>query len=172
MNKAPGLPSEIESALKRYLEIQHEEQRLKREKADLQEKIGEFMAGLKKKYWYPALDGVTLKVRYRETSVIEYDESLLRERLGERYAAIVAPDSRKIRLHLDQIESLFTPILDLVGTPAPERVRSAIETGIVNKDEFTGAFKKTVKSYVAVSKATAKDLPDLADEEQDNASTD
>ena len=31
MDKTAGLPSEIESALKRYLEIQHEEQRLRRE---------------------------------------------------------------------------------------------------------------------------------------------
>jgi hypothetical protein len=103
-------------------------------------------------------------VRYRETLVIEYNESLLRERLGERYSTILAPDLRKIRLHLDRIESVFSPILDLVGTPAPERVRSAIETGAVNKDEFTGAFKKSVKSYVAVSKSRAGDLPDIAED--------
>ena len=34
MDKASGVPSEIESALKRYVEIQHEEQRLKQEKTD------------------------------------------------------------------------------------------------------------------------------------------
>jgi hypothetical protein len=172
MNEASGLPLEIDNSLRRYLEIQREEQRLKREKADLQEKIGEFMAGLKKKFWYPALDGEILKVRYRETSVIEYNESLLRERLGDRYSAILTPDLRKIRLHLGEIESLFTPVLNLVGTPVPERVRSAIETGIVKKDEFSGAFKKTVKGYVAVSKAPTKDLPDMADEEQERSDTD
>jgi hypothetical protein len=167
MDKAPGVPSEIESALKRYLEIQHEERRLRQEKTDLQDKIGGYMAGLEKKSWYPAIDGQTLKVRYRETSSIEYNESVLRDRLGERYSAILAPDLRKIRLHLSEVESLFTPVLSLVGSPQPERVRAAIESGIVNKDEFAGAFKKTLKRYVAVGKARAGDLPDLADGEQD-----
>ena len=171
MDKAPGVPSEIEGALKRYLEIQHEEQRLKQEKTDLQEEIGGYMAGLDKKYWYPVIEGQTLKVRYRETSVIEYNEAVLRDRLGERYSAILAPDLRKIRLHLSEIDSLFTPVLSLVGTPEPEKVRWAIETGIVNKGEFTGAFKKTVKRYVAVSKARSGDLADIAVEEEDDAKT-
>jgi hypothetical protein len=172
MDKASGLPSEIESALKRYVEIQHEEQRLKDEKTMLQEKISRHMVGLEKKYWYPVIDAQTLKVRYRETSVIEYNESVLRDRLGERYSAILAPDLRKIRLHLSEIKSLFTPVLSLVGTPEPERVRAAIETGIVNKDEFAGAFKKTTKRYIAVSKARSGDLADIAVEEEDDAKTD
>jgi hypothetical protein len=172
MDKASGLPSEIESSLKRYLEVQHEEQRLKQEKTDLQEEIGGYMAGLGKKYWYPVIDGQTLKVRYRETSVIEYNETVLRDRLGERYSAILAPDLRKIRLHLSEMDSLFTPVLDLVGTPEPEKVRSAIETGIVNKSEFAGAFKKVVKRYVAVGKARSRDLTDIALEEEDDAKTD
>jgi hypothetical protein len=172
MDKTAGLPTEIQSALKRYLEIQHEEQRLRQEKTDLQEEIGGYMAGLNKKYWYPVIDGQTLKVRYRETSVIEYNEAVLRDRLSERYPAILAPDLRKIRLHLSEIESLFTPVLSLVGSPEPERVRAAIEKGIVNKGEFAGAFKKTLKRYVTVGKSRAGDLPETADEEQDNASTD
>jgi hypothetical protein len=163
MDKGPVLPAEIENALRRYLEIQHEEQRLRDEKTMLQEKISRYMAGIEKQYCYPVIDAQTLKVRYRQTSVIEYDESVLRERLGERYPAILAPDLRKIRFHLGEIEPLFTPVLNLVGTPTPERVRSSIEKGIVTKNEFSGAFKKTVKSYVTVSKATARELPDMRD---------
>ena len=171
MNKTPVLPADMEKTLRRYMEIQHEEQELKDEKTDLQKKIGEYMAGLEMNYWYPEIDGQALKVRYRETSIIEYDESRLRSRLGDRYAAILAPDLRKIRVHLDQLESLFSPILNLVGTPAPEKVRVAIETGVVNKDEFTGAFKKSVRRYVAVGKARAGDLHDIADAEKENTKT-
>ena len=119
MNRKPELPVEIEKALRRYLEIQAEEQRLKEEKNDLRERIGEHMAGLEMKYWYPKIDGQALKVRYRETTAIEYNESLLHDRLGDRYPAILAPDLRKIRLHLDKLESLFTPVLSLIGSPVP-----------------------------------------------------
>jgi hypothetical protein len=145
--------AEIEMVLRRYLEIQAQEQRLKEEKNALRESIGRHMAGLELKYWYPTLDGQALKVRYRETTVIDYDESLLRDRLGERYPAILAPDLRKIRLHLDKLDSLFAPVLSLVGTPSPEKVRAAIENGLVNRESFSGAFKKTLKPFVAVGKA-------------------
>jgi hypothetical protein len=153
MNRKPELPSEIEMDLRRYLEIQALEQRLKDEKAAVRERIGRHMVGLGLKYWYPMVDDQSLKVRYRETTVVEYDESLLHDRLGERYATILAPDLRKIRLHLDKLESLFAPVLSLIGSPSPEKVRTAIQNGLVSKELFSGAFKKTVKHFVAVGKA-------------------
>ena len=164
MNKKPELPVEIEKALRRYLEIQAEEQRLKEEKNNLREKIGEHMADLEMKYWYPKVDGRPLKVRYRETTAIEYNESLLHDRLGDRYLAILAPDLRKIRLHLDKLESTFNPVLSLIGSPSPEKVRIAIENGVVNKESFAGAFKKTVKRFVAVGRTSPGDTFDITDD--------
>jgi len=164
MNRKPELSVEIEKALRRYLEIQAEEQKLKQEKNDLREKIGEHMADLQMKYWYPEIDGQALKVRYNETTAIEYNESLLHDRLGDRYPTILAPDLRKIRANLDKLESLFTPVLSLVGSPSPDRVRVAIENGIVNKESFTGAFKKTVKHFVGVSKTRAGDTGDITED--------
>jgi len=164
MDRKPELPVEIEKALRRYLEIQAEEQKLKQEKNDLREKIGEHVADLRMKYWYPKIDGQTLKVRYNETTTIEYNETLLHDRLGDRYLSILAPDLRKIRANLDKLESLFTPVLSLVGSPSPDKVRVAIENGIVNKESFTGAFKKTVKRFVAVSKTQARDTRDITED--------
>jgi hypothetical protein len=164
MNRKPELPVEIEKALRRYLEIQAEEQRLKEEKTGLRDMIGEHMVGLEIKSWYPKIDGQALKVRYRETTAIEYNESLLHDRLGDRYPAILAPDLRKMRLHLDELESTFNPVLSLIGSPSPEKVRVAIENGIVNKESFAGAFKKTVKRFVAVGKAWAGDTSDILDD--------
>jgi hypothetical protein len=157
MDRKPELPVEIEKALRRYLEIQAEEQKLKEEKNDLREKIGQHMAALQMKYWYPKIDDQPLKVRYHETTAIEYNESLLHNRLGDRYLSILAPDLKKIRANLDKLESVFTPVLSLVGSPSPDKVRVAIENGIVNKESFSGAFKKTVKRFVAVGKSWAGD---------------
>lgn len=116
------------------------------------------------KYWYPKIDGQALKVRYHETTAIEYNESLLHNRLGDRYLSILAPDLKKIRANLDKLESVLTPVLSLVGSPTPDKVRVAIENGIVNKESFTGTFKKTVKRFVAVSKAWAGGMSDNADD--------
>jgi hypothetical protein len=164
MNRKPELPVEIEKALRRYLEIQAEEQQLKQEKNDLREKISEHMADLQMKYWYPKIDGQALKVRYNETTAIEYNETLLHDRLGDRYLTLLAPDLRKIRLNLEKLESLFSPVLSLIGSPSPDKVRLAIENGIVNKESFAGAFKKTVKRFVAVGKAWTGDPIDIPDD--------
>jgi hypothetical protein len=163
MDRKLELPVEIEKALRRYLEIQAEEQKLKDEKSNLRERIGEHMADLQMKYWYPKIDGQALKVRYHESTAIEYNESLLHDRLGDRYLAILAPDLRKIKHNLEKLESLFTPVLSLIGSPSPDKVRVAIENGIVSKESFAGAFKKTVKRFVAVGKAWAGDPVDIAD---------
>ena len=163
MNNKPELPVEIEKALRRCLEIQAEEKRLKEEKTGLREMIGEHMADLQMKYWYPKVDGQALKVRYNETTAIEYNETLLHDRLGDRYLTILAPDLRKIRANLGKLESLFTPVLSLIGSPSPDKVRVAVENGIVSKESFAGAFKKTVKRFVAVGKARTGvpiDIPD------------
>lgn len=164
MNRKPELPAEIEMVLRRYLEIQAQEQGLKEEKNALRERIGRHMAGLDLKYWHPKVDGQALKVRYRETTAIEYDESLLHDRLGDRYAAILAPDLRNIRLHLEKLESLFAPVLSLIGAPSPEKVRAAIENGLVSKDSFSGAFKKSLKRFVAVGKARTGETSGNADD--------
>lgn len=161
MDRKPELSGDIEKALRRYLEIQAEEQRLKEEKIDLREKIGQHMADLQMKYWYPKIDGQTLKVRTHETTAIEYNDSLLHNRLGDRYLSILAPDLKKIRANLDKLESVFTPVLSLVGSPSADKVRVAIENGILNKESFAGAFKKTVKRFVTVGKAWTGDTGDM-----------
>lgn len=138
--------------LRRYLRIQEEEQRLKEEKAALQERLAAFLATRGESSWYPEVDGQKLKVRCQTATVVEYDEPVLRQRLGERYSALLGPDWRKIRRHLGDVEQALKPHLNLIGSPQPNLVRSAIEQGVVSREDFAGAFKKTVRRTVAVGK--------------------
>ena len=154
---AHEVSSELAEALRRYLAIQEEERRLQEEKAALQETLGRHLSALGLAHWYPEVDGVPLKVRCQETAQIEYDEELLRQRLGDRFASILAPDIRKIRRWLPQIQSVFLPILGTIGSPSPDRVRAAVEQGVVRKEEFAGAFKKTTRRLVAVAKVRPGD---------------
>jgi hypothetical protein len=82
---------------------------------------------------------------------VTYDEAKLQQRLGDRYAAILAPDPKKIRKHLGEVTPLLAPILPLVGSPDPERVKAALEGGSVTKAEFVGAFEKTERHCIVVS---------------------
>jgi hypothetical protein len=143
----------MDEVLRRYLRIQEEEQRLKEEKSALQERLAAFLASQGESLWYPEVDGQKLKVRCQTATVVEYDEPVLQQRLGERYAAILGPDWRKIRRHLGDLEAVLLPHLGLVGSPQADRVRGAIEQGVVRREEFAGAFKKTIRRTVAVARA-------------------
>ena len=158
MEKPSAVPPELAAALRRYLAIQAEEQKLRDEKTRLQETLGRHLTERRLACWYPDIDGQRLKVRYSAHTVVEYNEAVLRERLGERYASILAPDIRKIRRCLPEIAPLLTPVMDKVGAPAADRVRAAVEQGLVRKEEFAGAFQKTTRRLVAVSRARPADL--------------
>ena len=153
MTPATDLTPDLAATLRRYLDIQAQELRLREEKSALQDKLAAYLAPRRMTSWYPELEGQPLKVRFHEATVVEYDEPLLRERLGPRFAATLAPDLRKIRRCLPEIASALAPVMDLVGSPAPDRVRAAIEQGLVRKEEFSGAFKKSVRRTVAVARA-------------------
>ncbi|MBN1673776.1 MAG: hypothetical protein JXR37_22200 [Kiritimatiellae bacterium] len=159
MSPQPTLTAELEAVLARYVEIQQEAQRLQDEKTRLREQLAEHMERSGCEFWQPLVRGLPLRVRLRKTVEIEYDEQRLHDVLGERYRLILAPDLRKLRRNLGRVAAQLEPVLDLVGSPAPDRVRAAIKQGRVHADEFAGAFKKTTKRSVAVLRAKQEDAP-------------
>ena len=159
------LTPEIRQILEAYVALQAQEQQLQAAKSALQEKLKSHMASVGPGKWIVEAGGAALKVVYRDSEEIEYDEPLLRSRLGERYAAILSPDIRKIRASLDRIGRFLEPALDIIGSPTRERVRRAIENGIAAREEFSGAFKRISKQSVAVMRARPDEGPDQGGEE-------
>jgi hypothetical protein len=145
-------PVNVEAVLLRYVEIQRQEQALKEEKAQLQDALADHLEREGLTQWFPEVEGQKLKVRCQKSSVVEYDEETLRARLGDRYRALLAPDVRKIRNHLAEIAGALDPVLDIVGSPAPEKVKAAIDQAVVRREDFAGAFRKTVRRAVSVSR--------------------
>ena len=157
MAAEPPLTPEIEGVLSRYLEVQGQLRRLREEREQLRDALLAHVAGLEGRFWFPVVGGETLMVSRRRRVEIDYDEDLLRQRLGERYTRILRPDVRKLRRHLDDVEGALEPVLALIGSPHPDRVRSAIESGEVQSEEFQGAFKKGLKESLTVRRAREDD---------------
>lgn len=155
MNSQDPISPEMVAVLKRYLQIQAEEQRLKEEKAVLQKTLAGHLAQMQTEVWRPVVEDCELKVFARSSVTIDYDETKLRERLGSRYPSILEPDVRKIRQHLKEVESALAPVLDLIGSPSPDRIRDSIEKGLTRKEEYAGAFEKTTRHKVSVMKVVA-----------------
>jgi hypothetical protein len=150
-----GPTNDLTGVLRRYLAIQAEEARLKEEKSDLQDRIAAHMRHERRNTLFPEVDGQKVKVRFSESTVVKYDEDVLKTRLQDRYRQILAPDPRKIRAHLDELAPALAPVMDLIGSPSADRVRAAVESGAVTKAEFAGAFEKTVRRQVAVSRVVS-----------------
>ncbi len=145
------LTAEIEETLKEYTQLQQEEQALKERKHALQERLKAHLRSDERNIWYPEVDGIRLKVSYRSVPQVEYDEEKLRTRLGDRYHALLEPDIKKLRAELPALEGELEPLLDRIGSPSPEKVKAAVESGTVSADEFKGAFTKTVREYISVA---------------------
>ena len=154
MNQLAIPTPELRQILLEYEDIQRQERALRDQKEALREKLVTHMRSLQAAEWTPEIDGRPFKVRYRHSASVEYDEELLRQRLGDRYRQVLGPDPRKVRRHLDEVAHLLEPSLDIVGSPMPDKVKAAIASGLVSADEFKGAFNKTQKDYIAVSQPT------------------
>ena len=87
---------------------------------------------------------------------VEYDETGLRERLGDRFRSLLAADAKKVRQHLDELQPVLEPYLDTIGSVSQERVADQIKAGRMTPAEFAGLFKKEHKStlYVQMQSAT------------------
>ena len=143
---------EIETALKRYLEIQETEKALKEEKRALQAMIAEYMGRGGTDQWLPTIDGEPLKIRRSVRVKVEYDEDLLRERLGPKYVELLAPNAKKMAQRNAEVVQALGPLLAEVGSVDRDRVRAAVERGTIRVEEFSGAFEKTERPTVMVAR--------------------
>jgi hypothetical protein len=143
---------EIETALKRYVEIQATEKELKEEKQALQKAIADYMIRAQVDQWYPSISGEALKISRSTRVKVEYDEGLLKERLGQRFVKLLVPDAKKMAQYKAEVHELLEPMMDSIGRIDREQVRSAVEQGVIRKEEFAGAFKKTERPSVTVSR--------------------
>ena len=156
MPSTPELTPQIEQVLIRYLHIQQEEKRIEEEKRQLRQELTSLLGAGDPYLWNPVVLGMRLSVHHRVTTSITYNEQLLLQRLGERYVKILSPDQFKLRRNLGAVEQYLEPALTLIGSPNRDKVRTAIETGIVKKEEFEGAFEKTLKHQIVVARPGQK----------------
>ena len=140
---------EVRELLNRYVSIQRKMVELEAEKRQLRVKMeGVFPEGSS----LTDCDLGHCKVSRREICEIEYNEELLRERLGEeKYRSILSVDWKRVRANFEKLEPFMTSVIDLVGAPSADKVKAGIESGALDRAAFSGAFIKRKKVQFAVS---------------------
>ena len=136
--------------IRRYMQIQQEIAALEQERERLREALVNGLDGKVPPRWHSEIDGSPILVVHRRQTTIRYNERLLRDRLGDKYAEILEIDGKKIRKNRELIRPLLAPVIDQVGTPAAARVEAAIRSGALPIEAFKGAFKKTYSPYISI----------------------
>ncbi len=160
------VPDDLLAILRRLNEVDQILEQAKEERVFLRERIVELMAANQQRERRMDVDGQPMMLRVQVRRKVRYDEEVLRERLGDRYRQILAPDARKVRKHAAELGPALDEHLELIGSPTPERVQSAIEGGLVSADEFRGAFKKDTTRVLNVRRAPQKAGEVSADEDR------
>jgi len=150
--------------IRRYMQIQQEIAALEKEREQLRNSLVNELEGKVPEKWNSLIDGKTIQVVHRRKVTVRYDERLLRDRLGDRYAEILEIDGTKIRKNRELVRPFLAPVLDRVGTPAAARVEAAIQSGSLPVEAFKGAFSKDVTPYISIREVIARSGQPAADD--------
>jgi hypothetical protein len=130
--------------------LEEQLEQLNENKQALREQIADTMAEAGLDNYQTSIGDRPVRVRVKRTTRVDYDETVLRDRLGDRYALLLEPDVARIRKHLDVVEPLLDPVLDVVGVPARERVEQLVRDGTLAASDFAGAFTKETRTTLYV----------------------
>ena len=142
----------LQALLQEYRQVESEIAAMEEERQSLRERIRELMTAAGKDHLSLTVGDETLFLVLEKRSDITYHEELLRERLGAQYSEILEPDPRKMRRIPPEMREALLPFLDQVGSPSRERIRAAIERGVIPQSAFEGAFEKTQRTILYVKK--------------------
>jgi hypothetical protein len=146
----------LEELLQRYDAVLQQLDALQDQKNELRQEIQQRLLAAGRAGAEIESDGKVLKATVRTRRVVEYDQALLRERLGERYRLVLAPDMRKIKANLEAVEPLLGPVIEECGSPSQDRVRDAIESGALQREDFRGAFSSEDRSTLYVRRVSPR----------------
>ena len=156
-------PADTMALIRRYMQIQQEIAALEQERERLRESLVNGLEGKVPPRWHSEIDGKPILVVHRRNMTVRYDERLLRDRLGDKYAEILEIDGTKIRKNRELVRPILAPVIDCVGTPAAARVEAAIRSGTLPVEAFKGAFKKTYSPYISIQDDSARPVAPVPD---------
>ena len=81
---------------------------------------------------------------------IKYDESILQNRLKDKYNDILELDMCKVKENMKFIEEILGDELVRVGKPSASKIKKHIELGNLSIQDFKDAFDKTKTSKLIV----------------------
>lgn len=148
----------LKALLSEYRQVEREIEAMEEDRQGLRTKIMDLMKAAGKDHISVEVDEEPLFLVLEQRTEVVYNESLLRERLGDKYAVILDLDPRKLRRYPPEMREAVQPFLSEVGSPSRQRIRAAIENKEIPQSAFEGAFEKNHKTILYVKKRPPQSL--------------
>lgn len=146
-----NLPGEAEAILREYTQLQRREKEIREKKLELRQRLDVHLPHqAEHEIIWSELDGNRVKISRSVQTKVDYNEKILKQRLGGAYKEILVPDLSRIRRNMRDIIGVFGPVLEVVGSPDRIRVKQALDRGIVSPTDFKGAYEKKEEVKIAV----------------------
>ncbi len=149
----------LQALLGEYRQVEREIEAMDEERQALRNQIMAQMKAAGTDNLSLTVDGEPLFLVLEQRTEIVYNESLLRERLGDKYMDILDVDPRKLRRAPPDMRDAVAPFLEAVGSPSRQRIRAAVETKDIPQSAFDGAFEKRRKTILYVKKRPPSSTP-------------
>lgn len=144
------MENEFNFALKRYLAIQDKEKALAQEKIELRNIIDKYLQSMNRTQIIVNTETLNIHISKKEKIQIKYNESILQERLQERYNSILSLDLKKVKKHKDELEKELGENAFMFASPDRTKIKTMVESGKINSKEFEGTFEKEVKNIIYI----------------------
>ena len=133
--------------------VEQQLKQLAEDKQQIRDRITELLLLLGTDKLQVDLDDCSVNLKLTRRVRVQYDEQVLQQRLGDRYRSILAPDMKRMRKHMGEIEHLLEPAMDLIGAPSRDRVELCVQAGTMSVSDFVGAFDKQTTTTLYVRRA-------------------
>jgi len=135
-----------------YRMVTQEIDRLEKEKHQLRAKIKKYLKARELSTLTIPVKKDQMVLELKQQVKTECNKDLLKERLGDKYQDILEIDAVRLR-ELSRDYSgmdMLEPYLDEIGSPSRKKIEEMIRDGKLDKKDFKGAFKKTIRSVLYV----------------------
>jgi hypothetical protein len=158
----PEMSPVMRETVKRYLEIQKQERKIKKEKRELQQRLAVMCKSSKQRLWPVEIGGRVVVVTYWYSQSVECEEEVLKERLGERYLHICQVVPALVNKYQEAAGPLLAPIADYVCRPHPNAIMKAIADGHVTRTELRDLVKRHKRDHIRVGSKYDRDRVEAA----------
>lgn len=123
---------------------------LEQQKLQLKTQIQQYIESQQQPSISIPLDNERVSLELKQQTSIEYDENLLKKRLGDKYRDILEIDAVKLRNWSIENKEIVWHMAEYLSAPSHNKIEAMIENGKLYERDLAGTFTKRTTSILYI----------------------